>query len=88
MPSLGQILPYVLPDVGSDRRWCLWGIQDHPDGPARSTSIQPISDIALSGTSIPFFHARWCVWAHDSLVAKSIFALAIWQVQAQCERRF
>ena len=46
MPSLGQILPYVLPDAGSDRRWCLRGIQDHTGGPARSASIQPISDVA------------------------------------------
>jgi len=30
----------------SDRRWCLWGIQDHTGGPARSTSIKPISDVA------------------------------------------
>src|SRR5258708_13586815 len=27
MPSMGQNFPYVLPDAGSDRRWCLRGIQ-------------------------------------------------------------
>src|SRR6266699_2301240 len=31
---------------GSDRRWCLRGIQDHTGGPARSASIQPIFDVA------------------------------------------
>ena len=46
MPSLGQMLPYVLPLAGSDRRWCLRGIRDHTGGPARSTSSKPISDVA------------------------------------------
>src|SRR6266567_1205803 len=27
MPGMGQIFPYVLPDAGSNRRWCLRGIQ-------------------------------------------------------------
>ena len=27
MPGLGQNFPYVLPDAGSDRRWCLRDIQ-------------------------------------------------------------
>ncbi len=43
MPSLDQIFPYVLPDAGSDRQWCLCGILDHIVGQVRNTNIQPIS---------------------------------------------
>src|SRR5215471_13969750 len=53
MPSLGQMLPYVLRLATSDRRWCLWGILDHTGGPARSASIQPISDVAPA--LLPFY---------------------------------
>ena len=47
MPSLGQILPYVLP------KWerqtvVLVRHPDHTGGPAHSTSVSSISDIALS----------------------------------------
>ena len=48
MPSVGQILPYVLRLVASDRQWCLRGILDHTVGQARSASVKPISNIALS----------------------------------------
>jgi len=30
----------------SDRQWCLCGILDHIGGPAHSTNIKPISDVA------------------------------------------
>jgi hypothetical protein len=32
--------------VASDRRWCLWGIQDHTGGPERLASSKPIFDVA------------------------------------------
>jgi len=58
----GQMLPYVLGLTASDRRWCLWGIQDHTGGPARSTSIQPISDV--SPVLLPFYPFS-CVVVHQ-----------------------
>src|SRR2546421_12063798 len=48
MPSLDQILPYVLRLAASDRQGCLCGILDHTVGPARSTSVKPISDVAFA----------------------------------------
>jgi len=48
MPSVGQILLYVLRLMASDRQWCLGGILDHTVGQARSASVKPISNIALS----------------------------------------
>ncbi len=47
MPSVGQILPYVLRLMASDRQWCLSGIRDHTVGQAHSTSIKPTSDAVL-----------------------------------------
>lgn len=45
MPSVGQILPYVLRLMASDRQWCLGGILDHTVGQERLASVKPISGV-------------------------------------------
>jgi hypothetical protein len=55
----------------------LGGIRDHTGGPARSASIQPISNVAL--VLLPFYPFSCAVVrrkAHDSLVAKSKIVLS------------
>ncbi len=48
MPSLDQILPYVLRLLASDRQWCLCGIRILLVDRLLRTSLKPISDGTLS----------------------------------------
>jgi len=52
MPSEGQNLPYVLP-YWERQTVVLVGIQDHTAGPAQSTSVTPIFDVAAA--TLPFY---------------------------------
>jgi hypothetical protein len=68
-----HILPYVLP------KWerqtvVLVRHPDHTVGPARSTSVKPISDVVpLLRQSITLFHAQWC-------------ACGAWVTVGECEQ--
>ena len=56
------------PMPASDRQWCLKGILDHTGGPARSTSIKPISGVILLLPKVkPFFMRSGVLTAHGSL---------------------
>jgi hypothetical protein len=71
MPATGQSFPYVLPDAGSDRRWCLGGIQITLVVRllARITS-RSLTSLRLAAI-LPFFMRGGALSAHDPLVAKS-----------------
>src|SRR6266581_2904459 len=72
MPGMGQIFPYVLPDAGRNRRWCLRGIQITllvrlaARMSSRSlTSLRP-------AVILPFFMRGGAPLAHGPLLANSI----------------
>jgi hypothetical protein len=57
MPSLGQMLPDVLPKR-ERQTVVLVRHPDHPGGPAHSTSVSSISDSALSCWVVEHFFMR------------------------------
>jgi hypothetical protein len=59
MPSLGQILPYVLLLRERQTVVLAWH-PDHIGGPARSASIKPIFDVSPPCWHSTLFPARWC----------------------------
>src|SRR6266566_9903608 len=69
MPSTGQNFPYVLPDAGSDRRWCLRGIQItllvRLAARISSRSLTALRPAAI----LPFFMRGGAPVAHATLVA-------------------
>src|SRR2546429_391106 len=60
MPSVGQILPYVLRFAASDRQWCLGGIRIT----LLDRLVALVSNRSLTlpspARSITLFHAQWC----------------------------
>jgi hypothetical protein len=71
MPAMGQNFPYVLPDAGSDRRWCLRGIQltllVRLAARISSRALTSLRPVAI----LPFFMRGGASTTHDSLLAKS-----------------
>jgi len=72
----------------SDRRWCLCGILDHIGGPARSTTIKPISDVAPLSRVEHFFMDCGASATHGIVLANSLFVLAMHRIRAQNEACF
>jgi hypothetical protein len=70
---MGQIFPYVLPEAGSDRRWCLRGIQIT----LLVRLAARISSRSLTAlrpaTILPFFMRGGASVMHGPLLANSTF---------------
>jgi hypothetical protein len=67
MPSMSQILSYVLRVMASNRQWCLDGIRII----LLDRLVALVSNRSLTlppGQSIPLFHGPWCTPAHELLL--------------------